>query len=44
MKEETELEYYECMLKELPKYPTPFLSHAMAYVRARIERLKEVTE
>ena len=42
--EETELEYYERMLEELPKYPTPFLSHAMAYVRTKIERLKEVAE
>lgn len=40
--QETELEYYERMLDELPKYPTPLLSHAMAHVRAKIEHLKEV--
>lgn len=40
MKEETELEYYKRMRDELPKYPTPFLSHAMAYVNLRIYRLK----
>lgn len=39
--EETELEYCERMLKELPKYPTPFLSHAMAYVNLRIMHLKK---
>lgn len=43
--EETELEYLKRMLEELPKYPTPFLSHAMAYVSLRIMHLKkEVTE
>ena len=26
---------------ELPKYPTPFLSHAMAYVNLRIMHLKK---
>ena len=45
MKEETELEYYKRMRNELPKYPTPLLSHAMAYVNLRIMHLKkEVTE
>lgn len=39
--EETELEYFERMLEELPKYPTPFLSHAMAYVNLRIMHLKK---
>ena len=39
--EETELEYLERMLEELPKYPTPFLSHAMAYVNLRIMHLKK---
>lgn len=42
--EETELEYYKRMRDELPKHPTPFLSHAMAYVNAKIERLKEIKE
>ncbi len=42
--EETELEYYERMLEELPKYPTPFLSHAMAYVNLRIMHLKKEVE
>ena len=42
--EETELEYYERMREMLPKYPTPFLSHAMAYVTAKIDRLKEGVE
>ena len=41
---ETELEYCERMLKELPKYPTPFLSHAMAYVNLRIMHLKKELE
>nr|DAN18784.1 MAG TPA: hypothetical protein [Caudoviricetes sp.] len=41
MKEETELEYLERMLEELPKYPTPFLSHAIAYVNLRIMHLKK---
>ena len=40
MKEETELEYYERMREMLPKYPMPFLSHAMAYVNLRIMHLK----
>jgi hypothetical protein len=40
MKEETELEYYKRMRDELPKYPTPFLSHAIAYVNLRIYRLE----
>ena len=44
MKEETELEYYERMREMLPKYPTPFLSHAMAYVNLRIDKLKEEKE
>jgi hypothetical protein len=35
--EETELEKYERMLKELPKYPTPFLSHAIGYVSTKID-------
>ena len=44
-KDETELEYYERLLEDLPKYPTPFLNHAMAYVNLRIMHLKkEVTE
>lgn len=38
--EETELEYYERMREELPKHPTPLLSHAMAYVNVKIENLK----
>lgn len=42
--EETELEYYERMREELPKYPTPLLSHAVAYVNAQIERLKKEVE
>lgn len=42
--EETELEYYERMREELPKHPTPLLSHAMAYVNAKIERLKMEVE
>lgn len=41
---ETELEYYERMRDELPKYPTPFLSHAMAHVNLRIYRLKKEQE
>ena len=44
MKEETELEYYERIREMLPKYPTPFLSHAMAYVNLRIDKLKESAE
>ena len=39
--EETELEYYERILKMLPLYPTPLLTHAMAYVSTKIDRLKE---
>lgn len=42
--EETELEYYERMRDELPKYPNPFLSHAMAYVNLRIMHLKKEVE
>lgn len=41
MMEETELEYYKRMREELPKFPTPLLNHAMAYVNAKIEKLKE---
>ena len=41
-KGKTELEYYERMLKILPLYPTPLLTHAMAYVSTKIDRLKEV--
>nr|DAO49562.1 MAG TPA: hypothetical protein [Caudoviricetes sp.] len=40
-KEETELEYYERILKMLPLYPNPLLTHAMAYVSTKIDRLKE---
>lgn len=40
--EETELEYYERILKMLPLYLTPLLTHAMAYVSTKIDRLKEV--
>lgn len=40
--EETELEYYERILKMLPLYPNPLLSHAMAYVSTKIDRLKEI--
>nr|DAJ35815.1 MAG TPA: hypothetical protein [Caudoviricetes sp.] len=32
------------MLEELPKYPTPFLSHTMAYVNLRIMHLKKEVE
>ena len=39
MKEE--LEYWENILEELPKYPTPLLNHAIGYVKAKIERLKK---
>lgn len=39
MKEE--LEYWEDILEELPKYPTPFTNHAIGYVKAKIEKLKE---
>lgn len=39
--EETELEYYERILKMLPLYPTSLLTHAMAYVSTKIDRLKE---
>ena len=39
--EETELEYYERIFKMLPLYPNPLLSHAMAYVNTKINRLKE---
>ena len=39
--EETELEYYERILKMLPLYPTHLLTHAMAYVSTKIDRLKE---
>lgn len=38
---ETELEYYERILKMLPLYPNPLLTHAMAYVSSKIDRLKE---
>jgi len=44
MKEETELEYYERMREMLPKYPTPFVSHAMAYVTTKIDILKKEQE
>ncbi len=38
--EETELEYYERIREELPKYPTLLLlSYAMAYVNTKIKRL-----
>lgn len=40
-KEETELEYYQRILKMLPLYPNPLSSHAMAYVSTKIDRLKE---
>ena len=40
-KGETGLEYYERILKMLPLYPTPLLTHAMAYVSTKIDRLKE---
>lgn len=40
-KGKTELEYYERMLKILPLYPNPLLTHAMAYVSTKIDRLKE---
>ena len=40
-KGKTELEYYERILKMLPLYPTPLLTHAMAYVSTKIDRLKE---
>lgn len=39
--EESKPEYWERMLKELQKYPTPLSSHAMGYVKAKIERLKK---
>lgn len=39
--ENTELEYWENILEELPKYPTPLLNHAIGYVKAKIEKLKE---
>lgn len=39
--EETELEYYKRMREELPKYPTPLMVHAMAYVNAKIEKLEK---
>lgn len=39
--EETELEYYKRIREELPKYPTPLLSYAMAYVNAKIEKLEK---
>lgn len=39
--EETELEYYERIREELPKHPTPLLSHAMAYINTKIDRLKK---
>ena len=41
MKEETELEYWESILEELPKYPTPLLNHAIGYVKSKIENIKE---
>jgi hypothetical protein len=36
-KEETELEYYQRILKMLPLYPNPLSSHAMAYVSTKID-------
>ena len=41
MKEETDLEYWENILEELPKYPTPLTNHAIGYAKAKIERLKD---
>ena len=38
---ETELEYYERIYKMLPLYPNPLLTHAMAWVNIRIDRLKK---
>ena len=41
---ETELEYLKRMREELPKHPTPLLSHAMAYVNLRIMHLEEAQD
>lgn len=39
MKED--LKYWETILEELPKYPTPLTNHAICYVKAKIEKIKE---
>lgn len=39
MKED--LKYWENILEDLPKYPTPFTNHAIGYVKAKIEKIKE---
>lgn len=39
MKED--IKYWENILEELPKYPTPFTNHAIGYVKAKIEKLRE---
>lgn len=41
MKEEKDIKYWENILEELPKYPTPLLNHAMGLVKFRISKLKE---
>ena len=41
MKEEKDIKYWENILEQLPKYPTPLLNHAMGLVKFRISKLKE---
>lgn len=42
MKED--LKYWENILEELPKYPTPLTNHAIGYVKAKIEKIREKNE
>lgn len=41
---ETEIGYWERLYRLAQKYPTPFTSHALGYIRAKIDRLKEEKE
>lgn len=36
-----DLNYWESILEELPKYPTPLTNYAIGYVKAKIEKIKE---
>lgn len=38
---ETEIRYQERLYRLAQEHPTPFTSHALGYIRAKIDRLKE---
>lgn len=38
---EIEIEHWERLYRLAQEYPTPFMSHALGYIRAKIDRLKE---